>query len=574
MGLFDLFKKAVKTATDTFAPSPFLQIINKAYDEYKSKGTNYWDIKANTSSPFNDYILPLSDKEKVAFIVESIKSISISASNRTSWSSDDKSVMIENIWSSYLSHLLKTKLNLDNEDMIIMLDAFCNHKRYAHGNIFHWPINSFINQIAKQTKINKPSILLIMRLEEFKASLTSYKEELYHTKDKTKILEKIDSILFGAGEDDDAVKPTWFPAEDRFGKYANDSIKAMSDDVRQKWFVLMLLSQRGSASKPSDKFLSESRKAIKDVGDDFFKQQITTWFQFIINLKEEVTEHRETFSSREYIFYSSEFINTINIDMIKGFIWMCTPFYNKSMLLQIASLADRAFKKIPEKGPASAGIGNACLYVLANVKGLDGVGHLSLLKLRIKQSNTQSLIEKYLQQAAKEQGVSLEEIEDMAVSDYSLQNGIYSWELEGFTAKLSIVGIGKTQLQWFKADGSLQKAVPTLVKDKHATKLKKIKETIQQVELTLTAQRDRIDRMLKVERKLSWQQFNDYYFEHGLMSFIAHKLVWIFEEGDKKHAAIYINHQWQNSDGKLQYTPSEKTTVRLWHPVFESIESI
>lgn len=574
MGLFDLFKKAVKTATDTVAPSPFLQIINKAFDEYQVNGTNYWDIKANTSSPFNDYILPLSDKEKVAFIKESISEISISSSGRTSWSSGDKSIMIENIWSSYLSHLLKIKLNLDDEDMISILDAFCSHKRYSYGSIFHWPVSSLINQIAKQSKTNKPSAALIKRLEEFKASLTEYQEQLHESKDKTKLVEKIDIILFGAGDNEDAVKPTWFPAEDAFGKYANESIKAMKDDVRQKWFVLMLLSQRGSGASPSAKFLSESRQAIKDVGDDFFKQHIADWFQFIINLKEETTEHRHTYNGTEYINYTTEFIATINIDMIKGFVWMCTPFYNKSMLLQIASLADRTFRKIPGKGPASTGIGNACLYVLAKVKGLDGVGHLSRLKLRIKQSSTQNLIEKYLQQAAKEQGVSIEEIEDMAVSDYDLVHGAYSWELEGFTARLTIAGIGKTQLQWYKADGSLQKAVPTIVKEKQAAKLKKIKETIQQVELSLTAQRDRIDRMLKVERKLSWQQFNDYYFEHGLMSFIAHKLVWIFEEDDTKYAAIYINHQWQNTDGKLQYTPSEKTMVRLWHPVFETVYAI
>ncbi|MBK6275318.1 MAG: hypothetical protein IPF58_11790 [Saprospirales bacterium] len=61
------------------------------------------------------------------------------------------------------------------------------------------------------------------------------------------------------------------------------------------------------------------------------------------------------------------------------------------------------------------------MYTLYKSKGLDGIGQLSRLKLRIKQSSTQALIEKYLEEAAKEQGISIYEIEDLAVDNFDLK---------------------------------------------------------------------------------------------------------------------------------------------------------
>jgi hypothetical protein len=43
----------------------------------------------------------------------------------------------------------------------------------------------------------------------------------------------------------------------------------------------------------------------------------------------------------------------------------------ETFLFNIAQLAEDAIEKFPTR-PATAGI-NACLYVLANIKGLDGV---------------------------------------------------------------------------------------------------------------------------------------------------------------------------------------------------------
>ena len=164
--------------------------------------------------------------------------------------------------------------------------------------------------------------------------------------------------------------------------------------------------------------------------------------------------------------YYYDFLAAPNLEALKGFVWMCVQFHDKTTLSTIAKLAERCFRKIPGKGPAAASLGNACLYVLAKSKGLDGIAHLSRLRLRIRQNNVQNLIEKYLLEAAEAQGVTIHEIEDLAVDDYGLVDGSITYGIEGYKAVLSIAGIGKTALQWYKPDGTPQKSVPAVVKEK------------------------------------------------------------------------------------------------------------
>jgi hypothetical protein len=252
---------------------------------------------------------------------------------------------------------------------------------------------------------------------------------------------------------------------------------------------------------------------------------------------------------------------------------MCAHFHDNVTIHNIANLAERCFKKIPNIGPASAAIGNACLYTLYKSKGLDGIGQLSRLKLRIKQSSTQALIEKYLEEAAKEQGISIYEIEDLAVDDFDLKKGERIWEFDDYKAVFKITGIGKSEINWYKPDGSQQKTMPAFVKDKFSAKLKKLKDATKQIDQMTSAQRDRIDRMLRADRKINWNNFNELYLQHGLMCFIAEKIIWNFTENNTTNTAILINNEWTNNKNEI-IKPSANTMVSLWHPATASVEEI
>lgn len=119
-----------------------------------------------------------------------------------------------------------------------------------------------------------------------------------------------------------------------------------------------------------------------------------------------------------------------------------------------------------------------------------------------------------------------------------------------------------------------QKSVPSVVKEKHAARLKKIKDLAKQVEQTLTAQRDHLDRMFRCDRQIAWSGFLENYLRHGLMGYLVNRIIWNFHQGGNKIVqAIRLNDQWVNAVNEIVVV-SGTETVSLWHPVQASVKEI
>jgi hypothetical protein len=115
--------------------------------------------------------------------------------------------------------------------------------------------------------------------------------------------------------------------------------------------------------------------------------------------------------------------------------------------------------------------------------------------------------------------------------------------------------------------------VPVFVKEKHTGKLKKLKDVQKQIEKSLTSQRDRIDRMLRIERVWNYQNFIDHYLRHGLMTYLTKKIIWNFSSNGKTESAIFMDNHWVNSENQ-EVIPDENSEVTLWHPVEQSLVEI
>ncbi|MBK6275317.1 MAG: DUF4132 domain-containing protein [Saprospirales bacterium] len=129
-----------------------------------------------------------------------------------------------------------------------------------------------------------------------------------------------------------------------------------------------------------------------------------------------------------------------------------------------------------------------------------------------------------------------------------------------------ITGIGKSEINWYKPDGSQQKTMPAFVKDKFSAKLKKLKDATKQIDQMTSAQRDRIDRMLRADRKINWNNFNEFYLQHGLMCVIAEKIIWNLTENNNTNSAILINNEWTTNKNEI-IKPSFRFGIQLQHPL-------
>lgn len=538
-------------------------IIEKAV--WQTRNNEYWySIKATDVPVYRDEVVKFGDREKVAFILQQLKNITAWNWKEGVKNYDNGSSKRTIISKAFIDQLFRSKLDLNEEEISQLTAAFIETKSRDSTHVMDWPVKAMVGIIQKKYKDKPVPPVVEEALKTLRVQLAGTKHYVYE-KPAIKVVEQIDMILFKGDKETDT-RPVYFLGEDEFATFANKLLAEVPAEDKPHWNKLMQLCQKGGSSTlPSQKFVKEGIALVEGLGAKKFRDIVEAWFGFIIRLKEKVDTTN---------YYSQvTFVTPVNVECLKGFIWLSSSFADTALLQTIAALADRAYKKIPAVGQTCTVLGNASVYALFKSPGLEGIGHLSRLKLRVKQTNTQGIIEKYLTAAANERGVSVADIEDLAVDDFGLVDGKIETELEGFTAQISIEKVGKVNLVWFKKDGAKQITDPAIVKEKQPEELKWLKTTCKAIEVSLSTQRDRFDQRFRSTAKTSWEHFLANYFDHGLVSFISRKLIWRFEKAGETFDAIYLDDVWTDHSGR-QYTPGEGYEVSLWHPALDTLDNV
>jgi hypothetical protein len=577
MELFKKIKSAMglkteeSTGKNSVENPEFREAIERCIREYTSqKHFFFYNVTFSEIPFYNESIKKWDDEKKGEFVVYLANTIK---NTYPSYRKGHQKLHDEHqLTSQMLANMFRSKMKFSEKNIVALYEIFkqkfCNE---TYTGIYWWPIAGFFRQIEYSfppTEIPESVAGLLNEIVSIEKSPNTY-----FYKDQVKLDEKIKNYLHAAKGEEGGVKPTYFLGEDEFQPFANNLLEQQKEEDKKLWFELIALAQKANGGKPSQKYLNEAKKIIDQLGSDKFKKVTQEWFTFVINLKETVTAKTHSYGGYESTYNVIEFLSSLNADAIKGFVWMSSWFYDNTTIQTISKLADRSFKKIPEKGPAAAGIGNACLYTLYASKGLDGIAQLSRLRLKIKQANTLTLIEKYIDEAAAKLGVSSTEIEDLAVDDFKLKDHQLTYTFDDYTGVLVLTGIGKSNLKWIKPDGNEQKSVPQLVKDKFAAKLKKLKAVQKQIDQTTVSQKERFDRMLRSNRTMTLDYFKEKYIQHGLLSFVINKVIFKFSNDTAECLAIYINNQWIS----INHDPvgiDQFTTVSLWHPVTSSTNEV
>jgi len=558
MRITTFLKNIFSTASDDSAFHD--EIIDLACKELKNQ--RYWyNIKATDASIYKEKVVAFPDRGKAAFIVRQIDNISIWDKNSKQY--NDEASKRKHIAKAFVDQLFRSKLDLEETEVDQITNAFLRSKKGGYDHLMDWPVKGMVNIIQKKYKDNTLPPLVAQALKNIRQEIAGTKHYVHQTP-ATKLVEQIDALLFKSTNGDEE-KPVYFLGEDDFAVFANKLLSDLPADQKSQWNKLMTLCQKSSGATPSKKFIAESKLVVEELGIAGFKEMLISWFTFIVRLKEKIQTSQ---------YYTQHiFIVTVNVECLKGYVWLCAEFADSELLQAIAAVADRCYRKIPGVGQTCSALGNACVYTLYKSPGLEGVGHLSRLKLRVKQTNTQTLIEKYLVAAANDRAISVDVIEDLAVDHHGLADGKIEVELESFTAEVSIEKVGKVNLKWRKQDGSTQIADPAVVKEKQAAELKKLKATCKAIEASLSTQRDRFDQKFRSTGKMTWEHFNQSYFEHGLVSFISHKLIWHFENAYETFNAIYFNGKWIDH-AEQEYVPGEGYMVSLWHPALNTLTDV
>lgn len=334
------------------------------------------------------------------------------------------------------------------------------------------------------------------------------------------------------------------------------AIKAMTEEERTAWKNLFQFCETGKAGKPSQKWLTQAETLLNAVGRAAFVRRVADWFPHVAENASQPLDER-------------------NADFLKGLVWCCCLLDEAAVARSLGALAEAVFKKVPGIGLRSTRVGNACLYALGVMPGLEPVAQLARLQLRVKARQGQQAIGKAFEAAARRANLPREELEEVTVPDYGLDaSGRLRETFGDFTAEAALTGNGLSNWRWITPEGKAQKSVPAAVKGEFAEAWKALKNTGDEIEKMLSAQRDRLDRLMRLERNWPLSVWRERYHAHSLMAGLSRRLIWHFTEGEQRDTGIWYEGGFVNAENRPLDWLTETTTVRLWHPIGFAPEAV
>ena len=166
-------------------------------------------------------------------------------------------------------------------------------------------------------------------------------------------------------------------------------------------------------------------------------------------------------------------------------------------------MALSAYKKVPGIGPRAVKVGNAAVYALSEMKSTDAVGQLAMLKVRIKFGTAQKEIEKAFTTAAEALGLPRDQIEEMGVPSYGLEDvGSAQRIARRLSRRADRHRIRRRAQVVRRRRAKPLKSVPAKVKSDHKDDLKELQQSLKDIQSMLPAQRDRIDSMFLLQKAL------------------------------------------------------------------------
>lgn len=331
------------------------------------------------------------------------------------------------------------------------------------------------------------------------------------------------------------------------------------------WTELLTHCQSASQGKPSKKWLKTAESLMEAVGHEPFCERILIWFPLVDKPRTEEIESWSEWQPNPNLMLSDQ-----NADTLKGLVWCSSLLEDAAIARALTALAISAYRKVPGVGPRAVKVGNACVYALGAAPGMDGVGQLAILKVRVKFGTTQKGIEKALVATAERIGIARDELEEMSVPSYGLSSvGLRTEAFEDFTANLQVTS-RKPELQWFRPDGKQQKSIPAVVKNDFAEELKELKQAAKDIEKMLPAQVARIEQTYLLQKDWPYATWVERYLKHPLVGTIARRLIWSFQRGTNHISAIWKAEGFVDSRNKSVDWPDSNTTVRLWRPLEET----
>lgn len=507
-------------------------------------------------------ILALPREGQAAVAAEAcvrVKQLVNTLARQASISSNNRTYSLASCLKSLASHLMAKQLPFNEPQLASMLKAI------AVAKWLHWVPGT---PCVRATELYVESQGLTPQLKAAVETLIQRLTKNYENAEGKKLLNRLLVIRDGpsGGPKVQLTKTeNWSTAVLDYV----DKSKASRCDV---WKLLLAHAGAATASKPSQKWLQEAKALVNDVSPGEFHARLLDWVALVEKggRLEHVRGTTEETRDRHLM------MDEPNARTLKGLVWCATQLENDDEVVRaIGRLGACSYRKIPGLGARSTAVANACVWALGVIPSREAVGQLSFLRSKSKYQAAQQGVAKALNAAAEREGISTEDLEEMAVPKLGLTEiGRRSETLGDHRAELVVEDTHTTTLSWLNAKGKPQKSVPADVKRDFATELKELKAAQKEIQKLLPAQRFRIESTYLRRRHWTYAAWRERFLDHPLVGALARRLIWQFGDGKDATSAIWHDDALVDAcDTKLK-TPSDDTRVKLWHPVSATVDEI
>lgn len=337
--------------------------------------------------------------------------------------------------------------------------------------------------------------------------------------------------------------------------------EALQGQEKADWLVLWQHIDSTTAKKPTQKWLKEAERIFNTSVKNSYQDNLVRWVELMMKQSPKDTR---PFDSK-------------NENTIKGLLWfgLFLQTQQKEFLELVTKFAQYCYRKIYGVGAASAVVGNICLFVLSK-KGFDGLGKLSFLQKKIRYELGQKVIRQALTEAAQENNLTTEQIKDMVCEDFEFEQGKLTQVTKWSSYDLILQCMGDKHCDIKIYDSQTQQGLAKEPKGyKTATVVKDLKKQAKLVSDVLNVESSRLEDAMNTQRQWSYEFWQTYILNHGLLGWLAQKLIWQLQLPDQKINAIYHQEQWVNAQGEvLDIIPEHITALSLWHPIHSTAEEV
>lgn len=344
------------------------------------------------------------------------------------------------------------------------------------------------------------------------------------------------------------------------GEAWTDALNAYvgNSPAKAAWKALLIHALSATGSRPSAKWLKTAGKLIDDIGAKDVRAALPAWLAVM----------PKGGSVRKP--GGRDLLHEENATCLRGLLWILPLLPDRDGLARVISAVGvSAYRKIPVVGARSMKVGNAAVYALSELGSTDAVGQLAMLKVRVKSATAQKEIEKAFVASAAALGLPRDQIEEMGVPSYGLEEvGRLEETLGEHRVELIVTG-SDAEMRWFDAGGKRLKSVPASLKKDHAEELKEIQQSLKDIQAMLPAQRDRLDGLFLAQRSWPFAVWRERYLDHPLVGSIARRLIWCADGV----AALFADGAATDVTGR-PLAVADTATVSPWHPVGRAIEEV